>query len=140
MIGVKTRKAKRKKLFKSIRAPGRIAFDPELYTTQSEYLEALKQWNNVKDSPISDVKENTRQMILSSKIRLRVLGLSDGQIKSLARKGSQSEGLLVSGKGQDSWIYADIFEVDLPYIKKGFRHKLQQTFSKVKLWQVKLSQ
>lgn len=128
MIGVKIGKAEKKKLFKSIRAPGRIAFDPELYTAQSEYLEALKQWRRVKDSPITDVRENTRQMINSSKIRLKVLGLSDSQIKDLARKGSQSEGLLVSGKGQDNWIYADVFEVDLPYIKKGLSAQITANF------------
>lgn len=128
MIGVKTDKVKKKKLFKSIRAPGRIAFDPELYTAQSEYLEALKQWQRVKSSPIENVRENTKQMIKSSKIRLKVLGLSDGQISDLAKKGSQSEGLLVSGIGQDNWIYADIFEVDLPYIKKGLSVKITANF------------
>ncbi len=128
MIGIKIDKAQKKKLFKSIRAPGRVAFDPELYTAQSEYLEALKQWKRVKDSPLEDVRGNTQQMINSSKIRLKVLGLSEGQIKDLAKKGFQSEGLLVSGKGQDSWIYADIFEVDIPYIKKGLSVKITANF------------
>ena len=128
MIGVKIGKAQKKELFKSIRAPGRIAFDPELYTAQSEYLEALKQGRRVKNSPLSDVRGNTRQMINSSKIRLKILGLSDSQIKDLANKGFQSEGLLVSGKGQDSWIYADIFEVDLPYIKKGLSAQITANF------------
>ncbi len=128
MIGVKIGKVQKKELFKSISAPGRIAFDPELYTAQSEYLEALKQWRRVRNSPISAVRENTNQMIKSSKIRLKVLGLSDDQIKDLAKKGSQSEGLLVSGKGQDNWIYADVFEVDLPYIKKGLSAKITANF------------
>ena len=128
MIGIKLVKASKKKLFKSIRAPGRIAFDPELYTAQSEYLEALKQWNNVKKSPITAIKESTKQMIHSSKIRLKVLGLSEEQIKSFAKKGSLSEGLLVSGRGQDNWIYADVFEVDLPYIKQGLSVKITANF------------
>ena len=117
MIGVKVQEVQEKNMFKSIKAPGRIAFDPELYTAQSEYLEALRQWNRVKDSPIADVKENTRQMIKSSKIRLKVMGLSDDQIQNLTKKGFQSEGLLVGG--QDNIVYADVFEIDLPYIKEG---------------------
>lgn len=128
LIGIKIAKVEKKKLFKSIQAPGRIAFDPELYTAQSEYLEALRQWKRVQDSPISDVKESTRQMIRSSKIRLKVLGLSDDQIKRLTRKGRLSEGLLVSGKGQENWIYADIFEVDLPYIKEGLSAQITANF------------
>ena len=82
----------------------------------------------MQDSPISDVKESTRQMIRSSKIRLKVLGLSDDQIKRLTRKGRLSEGLLVSGKGQENWIYADIFEVDLPYIKEGLSAQITANF------------
>lgn len=126
MIGVKLERVEEKKLFKTIKAPGRIAFDPELYTAQSEYLEALRQWNRVKDSPIADVRENSRQMIRSSKIRLKVLGLADDQIASLTKKGFQSEGLIVGG--QDNIIYADVFEVDLPYIKEGQSAQISANF------------
>lgn len=128
LIGVQITKAVKKHLFKSVRSPGRVAFDPELYTTQSEYLEGLKQWEKIKTSPISAVRENTRQMIKSSRIRLKVLGLSDGQIEDLTKKGSQSEGLLVGGKGEENWVYADIFEMDLPYIKKGNSAKITANF------------
>ena len=124
MIGVVTAKVEKRKLFKSIRLPGRVAFDPELYTAQSEYLNALKQWRRVRNSPSRSVVENTRQMIRSSKIRLKVLGLSDWQIQDLKKKGSQTEGLLLSGGGQDNWIYADVFEMDLPWMKKGLTAKI----------------
>jgi Cu(I)/Ag(I) efflux system membrane fusion protein len=128
LIGVKLTHVEKRKLFKSISAPGRIAFDPELYTAQSEYLEALKQWKRVKHSPIADVRESTRQMISSSKIRLRVLGLSEGQIENLARSGKQSEGLLVTGEGEENWVYADVFEMDLPYIQKGHAAEISANF------------
>ena len=82
----------------------------------------------MKDSPLSDVKRSTSEMIKSAKIRLRVLGLSDDQISRLTRKGSQSEGLLVSGKGEESWVYADVFEVDLPQIKKGLSAEISANF------------
>lgn len=127
-IGVKLGRVEKKSLFKSIRVPGRIAFDPELYTAQSEYLESIRQWEKVKNSPIADVRENTRQMIKSSKIRLQVLGLSDDQIKNLAKKGSQTEGLLVAGRGQENWVYADVFERDLPYIKEGLSAQVTANF------------
>ncbi|MFY7928493.1 MAG: efflux RND transporter periplasmic adaptor subunit [Oligoflexus sp.] len=119
LIGIKTVKAESRKLFKSIRAPGRIAFDPDLYIAQGEYLEALKQWNRVKESPLADVKRSTQEMIKSSRIRLRVLGLSDDQIQQLAAQGTLSEGLLVAGAGKENWIYAEIFEGDLALIKPG---------------------
>ena len=40
MIGIVTAEVEKRELFKSIRLPGRVAFDPELYTAQSEYLNA----------------------------------------------------------------------------------------------------
>lgn len=127
-LGVKLEPLKKEKLFKSISAPGRIAFDPELYTAQSEYLEALRQWQQIKNSPLEDVRRSTREMIKSAKVRLNVLGLSEEQINDLTQKGSQSEGLLISGKGQENWVYADVFEVDLHNIKKGLSAEITAGF------------
>ena len=128
MTGIRLAKAEKKPLFKSIRAPGLIAFDPELYTAQNEYLSALKQWRKVKGSPVPDVRESVRQMIRSSKIRLKVIGLSDKQIQDLTKKGARSENLLISGKSGGAWIYADVFEADLPHIKAGLSAEVQADF------------
>lgn len=117
-IGVATVKAERKQLFKSIRSPGRAAFDPELYTAQSEYIEALKQWDRVKKSPLKEVKKSTREMIKAAETRLQILGLPDSEIRNLKKKKNLSESLLLS-KGGEGWIYADIFEMDIPFILKG---------------------
>ena len=118
----------KRKLFREITAPGRVAFDPELYTAQSEYLEALRQWATVKNSPLETTRRNAREMIQSSKIRLQVLGLSEDQIKALARRGRQSESLILSGKGEDSWIYADVFEQELAHIKPGLPVEVSASF------------
>ena len=118
LIGVKTAKAKQHTLFKDLVLPGRVAFDPELYTAMSEYMEALKQWKRIKDSPLKAVKKSTQEMIRSSKVRLQVLGLSETQINELS-KNSNLESFLISGSGQNNWIYADVFESDLNSIEKG---------------------
>lgn len=128
LIGVKFYRVEKKNLFQKIRAPGRIAFDPELYTAQSEYLEALKQWEEVKSSPLQEVKKNTREMIRSSRIRLKVLGLSDDQIKQLTQEKRQSEGLLLTGKNQENWVYADLFELDLPKVREGLSAQISAGF------------
>src|SRR6185437_6077343 len=47
MIGVKFGPVVKKELFKTIHASGRVAFDPELYTAESEYQEALRQLERV---------------------------------------------------------------------------------------------
>ena len=58
-------------------------------------------------------------MVKSSKIRLKVLGLSSEQINKIARKGNVSESLIVGGKKGENLIYADVFESDLSEIKPG---------------------
>ena len=128
-IGVRLEKIQKRDLFKSIKAPGRIAFDPELYTIQGEYMEALKQWKRVKNSPLREVRQSTKEMIQSAKIRLKVLGLSDEAIKKLSQqKGSQSEGLLFSVQGKRKWIYAQVFEMDLPSLRRGLKAEVSAPF------------
>lgn len=119
LIGVKTGIAEKKPLFKSIRAAGRLAFDPELYTAQNEYAEALRQLERVKGSPLPDVKHSAERMVQSSKLRLKILGLSDKQIASIGTTGSSESSLLINKPGQQVWVYADLYEMDLPNVLPG---------------------
>ncbi len=122
MIGVKYGTVEKRLIFKSIEASGRVAFDPELYTAQNEYVEAIKQLSRVQDAPISEVKHSASRMVESTKLRLKILGLSDQQILDLRKTaGSSSTGsnLLITSPGESLWIYADIFEMDLPHISQG---------------------
>lgn len=119
MIGVKLGKAERKPLFKSIEASGRVAFDPELYTAQNEYIEAVKQLSRVQDSPIAEVKHSAERMVESAKLRLKIMGLSDAQIRNLPSKESTSANLLIPAPGENLWVYAEVFEMDLPSVQPG---------------------
>ncbi|MEK7339720.1 MAG: hypothetical protein AABZ92_03275, partial [Verrucomicrobiota bacterium] len=80
-------RVEKKPLFKSIDAAGRVAFDPELYTAQNEYIEAIKQVERVKDAPLAEVKLSAQRMMESAKLRLKILGLSDPQIVKLRSAG-----------------------------------------------------
>ncbi len=103
LVGIKTGTAERIKLVKKIRAAGRIAYDPELYSAQSEFVQAL----------ISSSDE----IALSARTRLKLLGMSEGEIDRLAGQGKPDEGLILPGKAV--WLYANIFENDIPLIKAG---------------------
>lgn len=125
MIGVKYGAVEKKSLFKSIEAAGRVAFDPELYTAQSEYIEAIKQLERVKDAPIADVKHSAQRMVESAKLRLKILGLSDQQITKLrSAPASSGSNLLITSPGETVWIYAEVFEMDLPSIEPGQEVKI----------------
>jgi Cu(I)/Ag(I) efflux system membrane fusion protein len=119
MIGVKLGVAEKKPLFKTIEASGRVAFDPDLYTAQSEYVEALKQLDRVQDSPLAEVKHSAQRMVESAKLRLKILGLSDAQIKGLSNRDAVGSSLLLTNPGETLWIYAEVFEMDLPSVQPG---------------------
>jgi Cu(I)/Ag(I) efflux system membrane fusion protein len=124
MIGVRTGTVEKKPLFKSIEAAGRVAFDPELYTAQNEYLEALKQLARVQDSPIAEVRHSSQKMLESAKLRLKILGLSDKQIKSISESGSTGGNLLIPKPGETLWVYAEIYEQDLGNVQPGMDARL----------------
>jgi Cu(I)/Ag(I) efflux system membrane fusion protein len=119
MIGVKLGEVQKKMLFKSIDAAGRIAFDPELYTAQNEYVESVKQAETVKNSSIADVKHSADRMVESAKLRLKILGLSDAQISALGKNGTTGSNLLVPKQGENLWVYAEVFEMDLSSLQAG---------------------
>lgn len=129
LIGVKTGKVIRRPLFKEIRAPGRVAFDPELYTAQNEYQEALQQLERVRNSPLPDVRHSAERMVESSKLRLKILGLADGQIAAFThgKKNSDSQ-LLLPKLGEGTWIYAEVYEMDLNSITPGLEAEISATF------------
>lgn len=119
MIGVKTGEVQKRPLFRSIEAAGRVAFDPELYTAQNEYLEAIRQLSRVQDSPIPDVRHSAERMVESAKLRLKILGLSDEQIQEISRTGSSGANLLLPKQGESILVYGEVFEMDLPNVRSG---------------------
>ena len=127
-IGVKLGVVEKRALFREIRAPGRVAFDPELYTAQTEYLEALRQLERVKDSPLADVRHSASRMVESSKLRLKILGLSDKQIAALPASEHTEPSLLLHSAGQEVWVYAEVFEMDLPFVKPGTQAAISGSF------------
>lgn len=126
MIGVKFGSVEKKLLFKSIEAAGRVAFDPELYTAQNEYVEAVRQLERVKEAPIAEVKQSAQRMMESAKLRLKILGLSDSQIARLRSSKELTTGsnLLVPAPGENVWVYAEVFEMDLSSIEPGLEVKI----------------
>lgn len=128
MIGVKTGVVEKKPLFKSIRASGRVAFDPELYTAQNEYIEAIRQLSRVQDSPLADVRHSAERMVQSARLRLKLLGLSDAQIRGLGSSEAANQNLLLTDKGDSVYIYAEVYEIDLPNVQSGLTAEITASF------------
>lgn len=122
LIGLTTEPAARRKMIKVIRTVGRIAYDPELYRTQEEFLTALESVRRIERGGSSEASERARNLLKSSRLKLKILGLSETQIDELARLGRPETSLLLSqGKGGKPWLYADVYESELPLVRVGQR-------------------
>lgn len=120
LIGLKTALVEARPLVQVIRTVGRIAYDPELYRTQEEFLTALATQRRLAKGSGVEAQERSANLVSASRLRLKILGLSNRQIDALARKGKPELGLLLSqGKGQKVWLYADVYENDLPIVEMG---------------------
>ena len=120
LIGLKLGKTQMGPMVRVIRTVGRIAQDPELYRTQEEFLTAISSYKGIQGSSSVEVVQRSKALLDSSRLRLRILGLSEGQIDALAKKGSSDRGLLLAqGRGSKPWMYADLYENDLELVRVG---------------------
>jgi Cu(I)/Ag(I) efflux system membrane fusion protein len=120
LIGVKTDKAISRPLSKTIRTVGRVAFDPELYKAQQEYIEALNTLEKVKDSGQDEVVKRSRALVEAAKLKLKLQGLSLEQIEELEKTKENDQSLLISASDfRYAWVYATIYEYELEWVKAG---------------------
>lgn len=116
-IGVTTATVSRRPMSREIRATGRVAYDPELFAAIEEYRQALLARQQLKNSSYEGFVEQSSALVKSSETRLKLLGLTDEQIRQVARGGSQAINLILpQGK---VWIYAEVFEYEVTGLKPG---------------------
>ena len=121
-------------------------YSPALVSTQEEYLLALETLEKVKGSRIQEVIENAKSLVKSTEKRLLLWGITESQIEELGKKkeaethmtiyapmsGTVIHKTALEGKyvkeGEniyhiadlsDVWMFADIYEEDISWIKLG---------------------
>jgi Cu(I)/Ag(I) efflux system membrane fusion protein len=118
MIGMKSEPVERRELAVVVRASGKVAYDPDLYNTLSEYKETVRAREKVKDSPYPDALERADALVRASTLRLRQMGLTDAQIAASAQAADPTN-LLIGGGGGAVWVYAQIYEYEIGLVKAG---------------------
>ncbi|HEX5033701.1 MAG TPA: efflux RND transporter periplasmic adaptor subunit [bacterium] len=117
-IGLRVEPVAKRKLKREIAASARIASDPDLLVAQSDYLAARRTGGG-------ELGGLQSSLVLAAKNRLRLLGMDEGEIAELSRRGRPDLGLLMPTAGQPLWIYASVFETDLPWIQAGMGAELE---------------
>ena len=127
-------------------------YSPELVSTQEEYLIALRAKKDLIKSPFPEVAGSGNSLAESAKRRLKLWDISDDQIKALEEGGQAKKTLTLyspfSGfvleksayKGMNVmpgmalfkladlsvvWLYADIYEYELPFVRVGQQASIQ---------------
>ncbi len=124
MIGMKSEAVTKRRLVFTVRASGRVAYDPDLYNAIAEYQEAVKAHDKVQGSPWPDVLEHAEALTRASVLRLRQLGLSENQIEELSKNNENSTNLLLGSQGGSVWVYAQVYEYEVGLVKAGQKVEL----------------
>jgi Cu(I)/Ag(I) efflux system membrane fusion protein len=114
-IGVNVSMVEMKDLFITIKAPSRVAYDPDLYSAILEYQEARKNRSRGTGEGRSESESTAR----ASRLRLRQMGLSDQQIEEMGRPGFDPSNLLLGQAGGKVWVYVDIYDYEAGFVKPG---------------------
>jgi len=127
-------------------------YSPQLVSSQQEYLLALENLKTLGKSPLEDIRRGAEQLVESSLERLQLLDVPQHQINDLQRTGKIKKSLHIhspaSGvvmkvgarQGQyvtpdtelyliadlaKVWVYVDIYEYELPWVKVGDKAEMQ---------------
>ncbi|MBI3991615.1 MAG: efflux RND transporter periplasmic adaptor subunit [Candidatus Omnitrophica bacterium] len=120
LIGVKIDKVIYRPLAKIIRTVGRVAFDPELYKVQQEYIEAINTLERVNESGQKEVISRSQALVEAAKLKLKLQGLGIKQIEELEKSKENDTTLLISSPDSNiAWVYATIYEYELELVKLG---------------------
>jgi len=121
-------------------------YSPQLVSSQEEYLLALNNAEALKDSPFADVRNGAKSLLSSSEDRLHLLDMPKHQFRMLKNKQKVSkyvhihspfDGTVVKIGAREGqritpetelymvadltriWILVDLYEDDLPWVRKG---------------------
>jgi Cu(I)/Ag(I) efflux system membrane fusion protein len=119
LIGVKTVQAQIRSIARIIESPGKVAYDPELFVAQQEYISALATARTLQTNATPDATANASSLVQASRLRLKQLGLSDDQIDRLGATGSPDKSLIGTGSSNSAWIYASVYQNELGAVRPG---------------------
>jgi RND family efflux transporter MFP subunit len=130
-------------------------YSPQLYSTQEEYLLALKGERLLANSSMTGVLDNAQSLSGATKRRLKLWDITDEQIKRLEKSGKAEEYLeivspingFVTEKNvfagryvnpgdilytiadlEKIWALADIYEYELPHVRVGQEAKITLSY------------
>lgn len=127
-------------------------YSPQLVASQQEYILALNNQKALANSPFKDIREGAKQLVKSSRERLKLLDVPTHQLHALDKTQkikkslhihSPANGIIMKIGAREGqfvtpeteiymiadlrkvWVYADIYEYELPWVKEGDQVDMQ---------------
>jgi multidrug efflux pump subunit AcrA (membrane-fusion protein) len=120
LIGVKKGKVQVRKLSGQILTVGRVAYDPNLFVAQQEYLQTLKGHKSAQKANLDYLDEQSQSLLRDMRRRLLLLGMSEAEIDELEKQGRPDGNLyLPSSEDKTVWVYITIYEYEAGLVKEG---------------------
>ncbi len=121
-------------------------YSPHHVASHQEYLLALSSLKILQNSPIEDIRRGAEELVKSSRERLKLLDVPEHQLHDLdsihsIKKGlhihTPADGIVINIGAREGqyvtpetelymivdlskvWVYADIYEYELPWVKVG---------------------
>lgn len=102
LIGIQQTTVEKRTINHTLKTVGSIAYDPQLAVALREYFE---------------IPENIPDLKKSALMRLKIMGLSETEIKKLNKNNLKD--FYLPEKGQKAWVYATLYEKEISQIKPG---------------------
>ncbi len=126
-------------------------YSPTLVSAQEEFLLALNNSQSLAKSPFPSIADGANRLLESSRRRLKLWDITDRQIRRLEKSGEVAKTLTLYApydgivtmkmvrEGQfiksgmelmtlsdisKVWVYADIYEYEMPWVKVGQKAKI----------------
>jgi len=118
MIGMTTGTVEMKPLSLLVRVPGKIAYDPDLYVAQEEYLQALKNESASRGSS-PDALGRAKEISSSARRKLELMGMSPAEIDKISVSTGADVSLYLPGASPTVWAYLSVFETEIGLVAPG---------------------
>jgi Cu(I)/Ag(I) efflux system membrane fusion protein len=119
LIGVKKGKVEKRKLTGQILTVGRVAYDPQLYTAQQEYVQTMRSSGTIHREE-GYIEQQSADLMKSMKRKLLAMGMSEDEIAGLEKRGKPEQNLyLPTSEDKDVWVYVTIYEYEAGLVKAG---------------------
>lgn len=119
LIGVKKEAVANRQLSRQIMTVGKVAYDPDLYVAQEEYIQSLKTADATKNSVLASVSAQSNSFADAARKKLLLLGMSKAEIEELAKLRQAQENLYLPDYSDTVWVYLTVYEYEIGLVKVG---------------------